>query len=98
MDERVIFAAAIRIPIVVFAAANLWLARAERRRYRDVRAFRGLVAAVTMLGGAVAFGAGSVVIYEALGRPFYIPVLTGAGVMVFLAGIVFSCFSWRAGR
>lgn len=112
MDDRLIWSVVIRALLLAAALANLRsagreLAHERRRRRsksaqiqleRDRKSLQLFLAAVTMLGGVVAFSAGSTVIYEALGRPLYIPVLTGVGVTVFLAGIVISAVSWRLGR
>lgn len=98
MDERLIAAVAIRVLLMAAATYNLRLAVRERRHYADARALRGLVAAITMFAGTTALTTSSPVISAYLGIPSVLAVLTGASVMVFLAGLVFSCYSWRLGR
>lgn len=98
MDERLIVATTIRAVLLVLAVVNVRLARRERLHYRDARGLRGFIGSLTMLGGTVAFSASSPAITTALGSPLILPVLTGAGVFVFLAGLIFSVVSWRVGR
>jgi hypothetical protein len=98
-SEQVLVAIAIRATLVILATDNLRLAFGSYRIHRDARALRGFIAGITMLGGAIAFGASSAVIREelpALDSAFRIA--TAAGVLVFVAGLLFSRISWRYPR
>lgn len=99
MDERLIASIGIRAALLVAASVNLRLAARERAHYRDVRGLRGFVAAITMFAGVIAFSAGSPTIAGAIpGATSLFAVITGAGVAVFLAGIIFSVYSWKVPR
>lgn len=98
-NEQLALALAIRVVLVTLAIDNLRLAFGSYRTHRDARALRGFIAGATMLGGAVAFGASSTIIRESwpsLESP--LRIATAAGVLVFVAGLVFSRISWRYPR
>lgn len=95
MDDRLIASVAIRVLLMAAATYNLRLARRDRAIHHDARGLRGYVAAITMFAGTCALTTSSPLIAAYLGTPSFLAILTGAGVFVFLAGLIFSCFSWR---
>lgn len=99
MNESLIFALAIRFILVTAGLYNLRLAFGEYNSHRDARGLRGYVSALTMMAGVIALAASSPAIRAEWPQltTLWI-VMASAGVFGFIAGLLFSCYAWRAGR
>jgi hypothetical protein len=95
-NERVLAEVGIRVVILFLAIDNARLAFGSYREHGDARGLRGFVAGMTMLGGALAFASASQGIRDMLGPQFdpTFRAIGGAGVLVFVAGLIFSRLSW----
>lgn len=100
IPEGLIAAAGIRAILLGLGLYNLRRAFGDYRVHRDARGLRGYVAAITMLSGVLALTFSSPAIREWAGVSLDVlfRVATGASVLGFIAGLVFSCLSWRARR
>ena len=89
------FSFIVRVALVTTATVNVAMSGGAYRHWRDARALRGLVSALSMLGGAIVTASVAPAIWETFEIAVSpLRILAAGGLTVFITGLVFTAASW----